>query len=193
MNVELEFIQDLEIYDRVVRDGILRAKESIWIATANVKDLQVLMSRRFVSIVKVLAPLTSAGGEVRILHSGVPSRPFRESYERYRGAAGAGFAMRRCPRVHLKAVIIDGAALFLGSANLTGAGIGRRSRARHNFESGIWTRQFDLIDAAASQFNLIWEGDYCRACGLRDKSCFVPLENPEGESEWRNDDGQGDL
>ncbi len=46
---------------------------------------------------------------------------------------------RRCPRLHAKAVIIDCRAMYLGSANLTGAGLGAKADKRRNFEMGIWT------------------------------------------------------
>lgn len=50
-------------------------------------------------------------------------------------------AMERilCPRVHLKSLIIDGRFAYVGSANLTGAGMGAKSDRRRNFESGIIT------------------------------------------------------
>jgi phosphatidylserine/phosphatidylglycerophosphate/cardiolipin synthase-like enzyme len=44
-----------------------------------------------------------------------------------------------CPRVHLKSLIIDGRFAYVGSANLTGAGMGAKSDRRRNFESGIIT------------------------------------------------------
>ena len=34
-----------------------------------------------------------------------------------------GLHLRRCPRVHLKTVVVDGSWMYLGSANLTGAGL----------------------------------------------------------------------
>ena len=37
--------------------------------------------------------------------------------------------LKLCPRVHFKAVIVDGAWIYLGSANLTCAGLESRARA----------------------------------------------------------------
>ena len=48
--------------------------------------------------------------------------------------------LRACPRLHLKAMIVDGATLYLGSANWTGAGLGAKGVGRRNFELGIVTR-----------------------------------------------------
>ena len=37
----LEFITDTEIYEKVMREGIPRAREFVWLGTANLKDLHV--------------------------------------------------------------------------------------------------------------------------------------------------------
>ncbi len=68
--------------------------------------------------------------------------------------------------------------MYLGSANLTGAGLGAKSPKRRNFELGIWTEATSLIDATLEQFNALWEGHECKTCGRRDV-CPVPLEEPE--------------
>ena len=59
----------------------------------------------------------------------------------------ANMIIRRCPRLHAKAVIIDARAMYLGSANLTGAGLGAKADGRRNFEWGIWTISPELIEA----------------------------------------------
>ena len=88
-----------------------------------------------------------------------------------------GLTIRRCPNLHAKVVIIDAAAMYLGSANLTGAGLGAKSPRRHNFELRIWTRSSSLIDVVLAHFNNLWEGRQCRTCARRDV-CPVPLEEP---------------
>ncbi len=37
----MRFIRDSEHYSLLIEEGVLRARERIWIATANVKDLHV--------------------------------------------------------------------------------------------------------------------------------------------------------
>ncbi len=167
MEVSLEYLEDEHIYERVVQDGILKAKKSLWIATANVKDMHVKVGRSFQSIVHVLAPAAERGVDVRLLHSGKPSSRFLESLRQ----EGHLFPMRRCPRTHFKTVIIDAKSMFLGSANLTGAGIGAKKDTRRNFEVGIWTHECELIDRVQSLFNLVWEGEECGACALRPDVC----------------------
>jgi hypothetical protein len=67
--------------------------------------------------------------------------------------------------------------MYLGSANLTGAGLGAKSDGRRNFEMGIWTESPPLIDAVLEQFNVLWEGRRCKTCQRKDV-CPVPLEEP---------------
>jgi phosphatidylserine/phosphatidylglycerophosphate/cardiolipin synthase-like enzyme len=79
--------------------------------------------------------------------------------------------------LHAKTVIIDSIAMYLGSANLTGAGLGAKADGKRNFEMGIWTQSSDLIDAVLEQFNALWEGRNCVGCRRKDV-CPVPLEEP---------------
>lgn len=135
-----------------------------------------------ISIVEVLRQLTGNGVEVRILHAGVPSSPalreLRTAMEDGGNALPGGLTIRRCPRVHMKAIIIDCAAMYLGSANLTGAGLGAKGDHKRNFELGVWTTATPLIDAVLSEFNLLWEGQRCDTCKRKDV-CPVPLEEPD--------------
>jgi phosphatidylserine/phosphatidylglycerophosphate/cardiolipin synthase-like enzyme len=95
-----------------------------------------------------------------------------------RRALPTGLAIRRCPRLHAKAVVIDCRAMYLGSANLTGAGLGAKADGRRNFELGAWTESPALIDAVLDQFNALWEGRRCDTCRRKDV-CPVPLEEPQ--------------
>jgi len=161
---------------RVIREGVLTARVSLDIATADFKAALVPDGRgQARSIVKLLRERAERGIEVRILHAGVPSGP---ALQELRGNLPATLRVRRCPRVHTKLVIVDSTAMYMGSANLTGAGLGAKAAHRRNFEMGIWTESPTLIDGAAAQFNAIWEGTWCEGCGRRDV-CPVPLEEPE--------------
>jgi len=75
-------------------------------------------------------------------------------------------------------VVVDTAEMYLGSANLTGAGLGAKADGKRNFEMGIWTRSTALIESVLEQFNTLWEGHYCKKCRRKD-ICPVPLEEPE--------------
>lgn len=173
-----ELVVDEAHFDRVVRDGMLRAAVSLDIATADFKAMLVpgqgRSERRAPSIVRHLVRLAERGVEVRILHSGVPSSA---ALHELRRQLPDNLMIRRCPRLHAKAVVVDACAMYLGSANLTGAGLGAKGATRRNIEWGIWTESPGLIDGVLQQFNTLWEGDRCTGCGRRDV-CPVPLEMP---------------
>ncbi len=168
-----------------VIEGVLAARYSVWIATANVKELMVEDARsRFVrrrrkggyrSVLEVFDELAERGVELRLLHAAMPSRAFRRQLDRHPRLIGGGLELRLCPRVHLKAVIIDAELLYLGSANWTGAGLGAKNRDRRNFELGVVTRESSWLDDVQGIYDRIWRGAECGACKLRDR-CEAPLD-----------------
>jgi len=174
---EVELVAGSAHFHRIVRDGMLQAKVSIDIMTADFKAMLVPqsgLSGRARSIVEAFRSLASRGVEIRILHAGVPSSAALRELKR---KLPRGLSIRRCPRLHAKAVVIDSSRMYLGSANLTGAGLGAKSDHKRNFELGIWTESSSLIDAVLEQFNSLWEGDPCQSCRRKD-ICPIPLEEP---------------
>lgn len=167
---------DVEHFHSVVREGLLRAKTSIDILTADFKAMLVPdgSGRRAKSIIAHFRRLAEKGVEIRVLHAGVPSAA---ALLELRREIPANLQIRRCPRLHAKAVIVDAAAMYLGSANLTGAGLGAKADGRRNFELGIWTESPGLIEPVLDHFNQLWEGRHCATCRRRDV-CPVPLEEP---------------
>ena len=156
--------------------AIENCRHRLFIATADVKDLHVPTGGGGArSIVDVFDELSQQGIEIRLLHSGVPSGPLLGRLKRHLPRM---LTMRRCPRTHAKAVIADGRWMYLGSANLTGAGLGAKSARRRNFEAGICTDQPALIDPVADMLDAVWSGAECPACGRKDY-CPVPLEEPK--------------
>lgn len=179
---QVELVIDAGHFQRVVCDGILRAQTSLDISTADFKAMLVPTPARgkgrgrdAVSIIEIFRGLTERGVEIRLLHSGVPSGPALRELKR---ELPRGLTIRRCPRLHAKAVVVDCQKMYLGSANLTGAGLGAKSEHRRNFEMGIWTTSAELIDAVMAQFNALWEGRRCVQC-QRKNVCPVPLEEPK--------------
>ncbi|MEM7625715.1 MAG: phospholipase D family protein [Planctomycetota bacterium] len=186
---EVELVADAEHLPRVVRDGMLAARVSLDIATADFKAMLVPKShgtpagggrggRHAPSIITHLLRLARRGVEVRVLHAGVPSGPalseLKKTLARY---PDIPLTIRRCPRLHAKAVVVDAERLYLGSANLTGAGLGAKGPTRRNFEWGVISQTPELIDAVLGRYNALWEGQHCAGCGRRDV-CPVPLEEP---------------
>ena len=172
-----ELVVDAEHFHRIVRQGILTARTSLDISTADFKAMLVPEaggSRRARSIVEIFRQLADRGVEIRLLHAGTPSSAALRELKK---DLPANLTIRRCPRLHAKAVIIDSARMYLGSANLTGAGLGAKADGRRNFEMGIWTDSPALIDGVLEQFNALWEGHQCVSCRRKD-ICPVPLEEP---------------
>lgn len=183
--VPLRVIADREHYDRVM-GAVLDARQSVWIATANLKDVMVenrraIPGRRhgrrgnYQSVLDVIAGLASQGVELRLLHAAPPSRAFRRSFDARPELVEGGLEMRTCPRVHLKTVVIDARLVYLGSANWTGAGLGAKGDGRRNFEMGILTSDDQTIDQVQDRYDRIWRGAECKACRLRDE-CEMPLD-----------------
>lgn len=179
-SIRVELLAGRAHYDRVIA-AVLAAHTSVWIATANVKGLLVEGPRRsrtrdrYVSILSLFDGLAKQGVELRLLHAEMPSRPFREELQEHPRLVRGGLALARCPRVHLKAVIVDGALLYLGSANWTGAGLGAKGSGKRNFELGIVTDDAPLLDQVQAMFERIWSGGECAGCKLREV-CPGPLD-----------------
>ena len=71
--------------------------------------------------------------EVRLIHAKEPGPIFREEFDRY-PILSKRLERALCPRVHFKMMIFDLDEVYIGSANLTGAGIGMKGAKTRNFE-----------------------------------------------------------
>lgn len=175
---EAEYLDGYDLYKEIILSRLPKASKSVWIATANLKDLHVEQDGRYVSLVRVLGELSAEGVDVRILHSGNPSSPFGKSLGKSRSFGSQKVRIRRCPRSHFKAILIDNSVLYLGSANLTGAGLGAKAEERRNFETGILTQNPVVLREVREMFRLIWDGEFCPECGRR-ANCTAPLDRSE--------------
>ena len=161
---------------------VLKARVSVDLMTADLKTVLIPDgTRRAKPLLAHLATLADRGVEVRLLHAGVPTRPalaeLKRLTDKKTGHLPPNLQLRRCPRLHAKLALIDSAGLYLGSANLTGAGLGAKGPTRRNFELGTWTTDPAHLDSAADYFNALWQGEHCPGCGRRDV-CPEPLERP---------------
>lgn len=174
---QVDLVIGPEHFRRIVREGILAAKVSVDLMTADFKAMLVPEpgKRRAPSIVEVFRRLADRGVEIRLLHAGTPSSA---ALRELRQKLPTNLTIRRCPRLHAKTVIIDSRAMYLGSANLTGAGLGAKADGKRNFEIGVWTESPSLIDGVLDEFNKLWEAENCVTC-RRKEVCPVPLEEPE--------------
>lgn len=176
------FLSNRDIYTSVVCSLVPQARERLWIATADIKDMYVeppsqVMEvgsggRDMVPFLEVLDTLVKRGVEVRLIHAKDPGPNWCDDFDRY---PTLWTAMERmlCPRVHFKCIIVDGVKAYFGSANLTGAGMGAKSERKRNFENGVLTDDPALVEPLVEQFDSVWRGDFCRECGRR-KFCSDP-------------------
>ena len=161
------YIADTNHYSEVI-SRIPKVKRLLWITTADLKDLYVeKKSGALVPLLQILNDLVKKGVEVRLIHAKEPGQAFREDFDKYPALWG-GMERRLCPRVHMKIIVMDSNLVYVGSANLTGAGMGMKSAANRNFEAGFLTDEPGFIDAAMSHFDQIWEGTFCSKCGRKD-------------------------
>lgn len=166
-------------YETVV-EAVRDAQVSVWISTANLKELLVEARgvgrrARYRSVLYDLDALAQRGVEVRILHATLPSRAFRNRFDQLPGLVAGGIELRMCPRVHLKVVIVDARLLYVGSANWTGAGLGAKGSGRRNFELGVLTTDDAMLDDAQELYEHVWRGHPCAGCRVRDE-CELPIE-----------------
>lgn len=121
----------------------------------------------------MLAKLLQRGVEVRLIHAKEPGPISREEFDRY-PILFKNLERVLCPRVHFKMMIFDYREAYIGSANLTGAGIGAKGANKRNFEAGILPDEISILDAATEQFDAVWRGAHCKAC-LRRDVCGAPI------------------
>ena len=184
------FLSNRDIYTSVVCGIVPQAREKLWIATADIKDMyvdaiaaersegrakrgdnrgesRVPSGRDMVPFLEVLDGMVKRGVEVRLIHAKDPGPNWRDDFDRY---PTLWTAMERmlCPRVHFKCIIVDGVKAYFGSANLTGAGMGAKSEKKRNFENGVLTDDPALVEPLVEQFDSVWRGAFCRDCGRRD-------------------------
>lgn len=171
-----ELLTGLELHHRVIQEAVLGAQRYVWIATANLKDMHIPVSRGFRPILEVFNAMAKEGVTFRIVHSDLPSRSFRKTLERFPGLTGGAMELQICPRSHWKIVIIDGLSVYLGSANFTGAGLGAKNQNKRNLELGVFSTDLVWVKQLQTLFDSFWIGAYCAPCAMRGQ-CPDPIQD----------------
>ena len=156
------YISDIAHYNEVLA-RVASVQHSLVIGTADIKDLYVKVGRGSQPFLAVLDTLIRRGVEVLLLHAKEPGPNFQNDFDKF-PALIKKLQRKLCPRVHFKMIIFDCEVAYIGSANLTGAGIGMKSDGKRNFEGGILTDDLVLVDAAADHFHSVWSGEHCKTC-----------------------------
>ena len=169
---EYQYITNEDHYEKVI-EKIKDCKKTLWIGTADIKDLYVKDGRGTKPLLEVLSDLAKSGVAIRLIHAKEPGPAFREDFDKY-PALIEGLERVLCPRVHFKIIIFDLKTAYVGSANLTGAGLGMKGENTRNFEAGVLSSNKDFVKNAATQFDEVWMGAHCKSC-KRKQFCSDPI------------------
>jgi phosphatidylserine/phosphatidylglycerophosphate/cardiolipin synthase-like enzyme len=165
-----------EIYEEVIQARLPLAKRFVWIVTADIKDMHVERYSGYEPLLELLADLVSNGVSVRLIHAKEPGPRFREDFDRYDELLNDDLFERiLCPRVHTKAIVIDNEIAFVGSPNLTGAGMGSKHEDKRNFEAGFLFDDDESIHKLVTWIDRLYLGEYCQTCKRRDY-CPDPID-----------------
>lgn len=160
------YISDTSHFKEVL-SRVLSVKHLLWIGTADIKDLYVEIGKEKKPFLALIAQLIRKGVEVRLIHAKEPGPNFREDFDKY-PVLYDRLERVLCPRVHFKMIVFDGKQAYIGSANLTGAGIGMKTDNKRNFEAVILTDAPEIVEKAMNQFDEVWIGKHCKKCKRRE-------------------------
>lgn len=99
----LTFISNQTHYTEVLQRAC-SVKKTLWIGTADIKDLYVETRKEKRPFLAQLAELIKKGVEVRLIHAKEPGPAFREDFDKY-PLLYDRLERVLCPRVHFKVLV----------------------------------------------------------------------------------------
>lgn len=157
-------------YQEVIQ-RIREAKSSIKIMTGDFKLIKLKLTENKgkkrnneTTFIKFLMEKSIQGIFVQIICAS-PTKPFMQEYKKlYKHIEYKPFKICFCVRNHAKVVIVDDKFAYIGSANVTNAGLGQGVLSPGNFEAGFITENSGFISSLNAHFIKIINGDYCEGC-----------------------------
>lgn len=168
----ITYISNTEHYSKVL-SHCKDVKHTLWLGSADLKDCYIEHKGEKMPFLKLVAQLIRKGVDVRLIHAKEPGPAFREDFDKY-PVLYDRLELVLCPRVHFKIIVFDCKEVYIGSANLTGAGIGMKGEGTRNFEAGILTDDPTIVEQAMNQFDEVWIGKMCKSC-KRKMYCSDPI------------------
>lgn len=174
--ITIHLVTNEDHYQEVI-ERICTAKTSIRIMTANFKRFNLKPPQKQggnykdgTPFIKYLMAKAVQGVYVQIICSR-PSQNFMEEWQEYYKQMGRPgfFDYEFCERNHAKVIIIDDKLAYIGSANVTPAGLGQGTFSPGNFEAGILTSNPQIISSLKAHFAKIINEDYCSGCHRAEK------------------------
>ena len=111
----IKYITGTQHYDDVLA-RVASVKHTLWIGTADIKDVYVKAGAKAMPLLAVLDLLARRGIAIRILHAKEPGPAFRDDFDKF-PALWPALEMTLCPRIHL--------SLELTEPSLVNAAIGQ--------------------------------------------------------------------
>lgn len=99
----LKYISNTDHYKEVISQ-VKNVKQTLWIGTADIKDLYVEIGKEKKPFLALIAQLIRKGIEVRLIHAKEPGQAFREDFDKY-PTLYDGLERVLCPRVHFKMIV----------------------------------------------------------------------------------------
>ena len=152
----IKYIADSEHYDDVFA-RMCQVRKSLKIASANLQNFTVYLEDNApIQFCDFLLILLRRGVRIQI----VCMQPF--SFYKWvqdnlpELLEESGLEIRQNDHVHMKVFIFDNECAYIGSANLTGAAIGKRSSRQRNYEAGVLVQDNEVFGSAVEHFNKVW-------------------------------------
>ena len=111
----IQYIKNEQHYELLI-DQLSKVKHTLWIGTADLKDLYIKKQNTAIPFLALLEQKVKKGVSVRLLHAKEPGENFRNDFDQF-PALWTGMERALCPRIHFKMMVFDMESVYIGSAN----------------------------------------------------------------------------